>query len=218
MSIVVGLIGGLGEKGLTDTLVRGAGDFIGVGLIIVLARGVTVIMNNSQITDTVLHSMENAVNNTSSGVFGALMFLINLPLAFLVPSTSGHAALAMPILAPLADFAGVQRAMVVTAFQSASGVDQPDHADLRGGHGRAGAGQGALRPVPAVHRPAAAGPGRAVHRVRRRRSGGRLTHQGSRPVPGGTFAFCATASTAPGGASTTRPWRCRAKAIGSSSR
>ncbi len=122
MSIVVGVIGGLGEKGLTDTLVRGAGDFIGVGLIIVLARGVTVIMNNSQITDTVLHSMENAVDNTSSGIFGALMFLINVPLAFLVPSTSGHAALAMPILAPLADFANVPRAMVVTAFQSASGI------------------------------------------------------------------------------------------------
>lgn len=122
MSIVVGLVGGLGEKGLTDTLVRGAGDFIGVGLIIVLARGVTVIMNNSEITDTVLHSMESLVENASSGVFGALMFLINLPLAFLVPSTSGHAALAMPILAPLGDFAGVSRAMVVTAYQSASGV------------------------------------------------------------------------------------------------
>ena len=122
MSIVVGLIGGLGEKGLTDTLVRGAGDFIGVGLIIVLARGVTVIMNNSYITDTVLHSMENAVSNTNSGVFGAVMFLINLPLALLVPSTSGHAALAMPILAPLSDFAGVSRAMTITAYQSASGL------------------------------------------------------------------------------------------------
>ena len=122
MSLVVGLIGGLGEHKLTDTLVKGAGDFIGVGLIIVLARGVTVIMNNSSITDTVLHSMEDVVNNTSSGTFGALMFLVNLPLAFLVPSTSGHAALAMPILAPLADFAGVSRAMVITAYQSASGV------------------------------------------------------------------------------------------------
>jgi uncharacterized ion transporter superfamily protein YfcC len=122
MSIVVGLIGGLGEKGMTDTIVRGAGDFIGVGLIIVLARGVTVIMNNSEITDTILNSMESLVESTSSGLFGGLMFLINLPLAFLVPSTSGHAALAMPILAPLADFADVSRAMVVTAFQSASGI------------------------------------------------------------------------------------------------
>ena len=121
-SIVVGLIGGLGEKGLTDTVVRGAGDFIGVGLIIVLARGVTVIMNNAQITDTILHSMENIVSGTDSGVFAGLMFLINLPLAFLVPSSSGHAALAMPILAPLADFADVNRAIVVTAYQSASGL------------------------------------------------------------------------------------------------
>jgi uncharacterized ion transporter superfamily protein YfcC len=38
-----------------------------------------------------------------------------------VPSSSGHAALAMPVLAPLGDFAGVSRAMVVTAYQSASG-------------------------------------------------------------------------------------------------
>ena len=121
-AIVVGLIGGLGEKGLTDTLVRGAGDFIGVGLIIVLARGVTVIMNNAEITATILHSMENIVSGTNSGVFGVVMFLINLPLAFLVPSSSGHAALAMPILAPLADFADVNRAIVVTAYQSASGV------------------------------------------------------------------------------------------------
>jgi uncharacterized ion transporter superfamily protein YfcC len=122
MAIVIGLVGGLGEKGMTDTIVKGAGDFIGVGLIIVLARGITVIMNNSEITGTILHSMENVVENTSSGLFGFLMFIINLPLAFLVPSTSGHAALAMPILAPLADFAGVSRAIVVTAFQSASGV------------------------------------------------------------------------------------------------
>ena len=122
MAIVVGLIGGLGEKGITDSVVKGAGDFIGVGLIIVLARGVTVIMNNSEITGTILHSMENIVSDTNNAVFGAVMFLINIPLAFLVPSTSGHAALAMPILAPLADFAGVSRAMVVTAFQSASGI------------------------------------------------------------------------------------------------
>lgn len=122
MSLVVGLVGGLGEKGMTDTIVQGAGDFIGVGLIIVLARGVTVIMNNSEITGTILNSMENLVSETSSGVFALVMFLINIPLAFLVPSTSGHAALAMPILAPLADFAGVGRAIVVTAFQSASGI------------------------------------------------------------------------------------------------
>lgn len=121
MAIVIGLVAGLGEKGMTDTVVAGAGDFIAAGLIIVLARGVTVIMNNALITDTVLNTLEDTVQDTSAGVFGVLMFVLNIPLAFLVPSSSGHATVAMPVLAPLADFAGVSRAIVVTAFQSASG-------------------------------------------------------------------------------------------------
>jgi uncharacterized ion transporter superfamily protein YfcC len=121
MAVVIGLVAKLGEKGITDTIVKGAADFISVGLIIILARGVTVIMNNALITDTVLNSMEGRVEGSSAGVFGVLMFLLNIPLAFLIPSSSGHAALAMPILAPLADFAGVSRAIVVTAYQSASG-------------------------------------------------------------------------------------------------
>ena len=121
-AILIGLIGQLGEKGLTDTFVQGAGDFIGAALIIAVARGVTVIMNNADITDTILNSLENAVSSTSSAVFAVLMFIVNIPLAFLVPSSSGHATLAMPILAPLGDFAEVSRSLVVTAYQSASGL------------------------------------------------------------------------------------------------
>lgn len=120
-AIAVGLMGRMGEKRLTDTLVQGAADFIGPALVIVAARGVTAIMNNARITDTVLHSMEAAVAGTSSGVFAVLVFLVNLPLAFLIPSTSGHSTLAMPVLAPLAHFAGVPADIVVTAWQAASG-------------------------------------------------------------------------------------------------
>ncbi|MFE9483721.1 YfcC family protein [Streptomyces spororaveus] len=120
-AVAVGLVGGLGEKGTVNAVTAGAGDFIGAALIVMLARGVTVIMNNASVTDTILDVLQSAVADTSSGVFAVLMFAVNLPLAFFVPSSSGHAALAMPILAPLADFAGVSRALVVTAYQSASG-------------------------------------------------------------------------------------------------
>ena len=43
-------------------------------------------------------------------------------MSFFVPSSSGLAVLSMPILAPLADFAGVERSLVVTAYQSANGL------------------------------------------------------------------------------------------------
>jgi uncharacterized ion transporter superfamily protein YfcC len=122
MAVVIGLIARLGEEGTVTTIVAGAADFLGAGLIIVLARGITVVMKNAYMTDTVLHWMEDAVSGKSKGAFAILAFIVNLPIAFLVPSSSGHAALVMPILAPLADFAGVSRAIVVTAFQSASGL------------------------------------------------------------------------------------------------
>jgi uncharacterized ion transporter superfamily protein YfcC len=122
MAVVIGLIARLGEEGTVTTIVAGAADFLGAGLIIVVARGITVVMRNAYMTDTILHWMEKAVSGASAGAFAILAFIVNLPIAFLVPSSSGHAALVMPILAPLADFAGVPRSIVVTAFQSASGL------------------------------------------------------------------------------------------------
>lgn len=122
MAVVIGLIARLGEQGTVDTIIAGASDFLAAALIIVLARGITVVMKNTYMTDTVLHWMENAVSGTSQGVFGVLTLIVNLPIAFLVPSSSGHAALVMPILAPLAGFANVSGSVAVTAFQSASGL------------------------------------------------------------------------------------------------
>jgi uncharacterized ion transporter superfamily protein YfcC len=122
MAVVIGLIARLGEEGTVTAIVAGAADFLGAGLIIVLARGITVVMKNAHMTDTILHWMENAVSGTSTGAFAIIAFIVNLPIAFLVPSSSGHAALVMPILAPLADFAGVSRAIAVTCFQTASGL------------------------------------------------------------------------------------------------
>jgi uncharacterized ion transporter superfamily protein YfcC len=136
MAVVVGVIARLGEEGTVTTIIAGAADFLGAALIIVLARGITVVMRNAYMTDTVLHWMEKAVSGSSSGVFAILAFLVNIPIAFLVPSSSGHAALVMPILAPLSDFAGVSRAISVTAFQSASGfvnLVTPTSAVIMGG-------------------------------------------------------------------------------------
>ena len=50
------------------------------------------------------------------------MYWFEVLLSFFVPSTSGLAVLSMPIMAPLGDFSGVGRDLVVTAFQSACGI------------------------------------------------------------------------------------------------
>ncbi len=121
-SVVIGLIGRMREGDLTSTFVTGAGELLGVALIIGIARGITVIMNNGQITDTVLHWAEVALEGVGQAAFAVVMYVLFLPLSFLIPSTSGLATVAMPIMAPLAGFVDVPASLVVTAYQSASGV------------------------------------------------------------------------------------------------
>jgi uncharacterized ion transporter superfamily protein YfcC len=121
-SVVVGLVAGYGEKQITGNIMRGFGDFIGAGVAVVLARGVTVILNNTQTIDTILSWMEDAVSGTSAVGFTSLVLIINTGIAFIIPSSSGHATLAMPLLAPLADFADVSRPLVVTAWSWGAGI------------------------------------------------------------------------------------------------
>ena len=121
-AILVGLIARLGEKKLTGSFVDGARDLLGVALVIGLARGIVVIMENGLIADTILHSAEQSLAGVGDLAFINLMFWIEVGMSFFVPSSSGLAVLSMPILAPLADFAGVSRDLVVTAYQSANGL------------------------------------------------------------------------------------------------
>jgi len=121
-SIVIGVIGKMSELNFTNAFVDGARDLLGVALIIGIARGITVVMNNGEITDTVLNWAEQALGGVGEAGFVIVMFGLFLPLSFLIPSSSGLATVAMPIMSPLASFANVPSELVVTAYQSASGI------------------------------------------------------------------------------------------------
>lgn len=121
-AVLVGFVARMGEKRTVRLIVAGAADMLSPAIVIMLAAGVSVIMTNTQTLDTILSSMENLVSGASAAGFGIISIVINLPLAFLIPSSSGHAVLAMPLLAPLSDFAGVSRALTITAFQLGHGL------------------------------------------------------------------------------------------------
>lgn len=121
-AVLIGIIARLGEGRLVDSFVNGARDLLGVALIIGLARGIVVVMDAGHITDTILHAAETSVAGLSQTAFIIVIYWIEVGLSFFVPSTSGLAVLSMPILAPVADFAGVKRELVVTAFATASGM------------------------------------------------------------------------------------------------
>jgi len=121
-AISIGFVGGMKEKKIVSSFVDGARDLLGVALIVAVSRGITVVMNNGNISGTVLHYGESMLSGLSSLSFTLLTYVFYIPMSFLIPSTSGLATLSMPILAPLGDFANVGRELVVTAYQSASGI------------------------------------------------------------------------------------------------
>ena len=135
-AILIGIVGRLGEAGISETFIDGARDMLGVALVIGLARGISVIMGNGLIIDTVLFWAESAVAGLGGVAFINIIHLLYLPLGFLIPSSSGLATVSMPIMAPLADTAGVDRSLIVTAYQSASGllnIVNPTFAVVMGG-------------------------------------------------------------------------------------
>jgi uncharacterized ion transporter superfamily protein YfcC len=121
-SILLGVLCRLAESELVTAFVSGAAELLGVAFIIGISRGITVVMNNGKITDTILNLGEGALTGIGALLFTLLTYVIFLPLSFLIPSSSGLATLSMPIMAPLADFSGVGRELVITAFQSANGL------------------------------------------------------------------------------------------------
>jgi uncharacterized ion transporter superfamily protein YfcC len=122
MGIVIGFVGKMGEEGTVNAFIDGARDMLGVALVVAVARGISVVMTNGMIIDTVLYWCEQALSGLRSVAFVNTIFLLYIPLSFLIPSSSGLATVTMPIMAPLASFAGIPEHLIVTAYQSASGL------------------------------------------------------------------------------------------------
>lgn len=121
-SIAIAVVGGLSESEFVDKFFDGCRDLLGVMMVLGIARGIGLVMDDGMISGTILNYGESLLAGTSEVVFVNVMYWIHTVLSIFIPSTSGLAVFSMPIIAPLADFAGVGRDLAVTAYQSASGL------------------------------------------------------------------------------------------------
>ncbi|WP_452224393.1 YfcC family protein [Lacinutrix chionoecetis] len=121
-AIIIGIITGIKESVFVDTFVKGASDLLGVALIIGIARGITVIMADGLISDTMLYYASDLTTGMNKGLFATAMTGIYAVLSFFIPSSSGMAVLTMPIMSPLADTVNVGREIVVNAYQYGMGL------------------------------------------------------------------------------------------------
>ncbi|MBS9781645.1 MAG: YfcC family protein [Gammaproteobacteria bacterium] len=114
--IAMMFIAGLPEERILNAFMKGASSLVPVSLIIGLARAVNLVMEQGLISDTILYYASNMVSGMSSYTFIVALLFIFFLLGFIVPSSSGLAVLSMPIIAPLADTAGIDRSIIVSAY------------------------------------------------------------------------------------------------------
>ncbi|WP_399628955.1 YfcC family protein [Sporosarcina sp. SG10008] len=121
IGLVSGIISGMNYNKVAHVFLEGCQKLVYGALIIGVARAILIIMENAQILDTAVYALAIPLE-TLPPVLAALgMFVANAALNFLVPSGSGQAMIAMPILSPLADMVGVTRQVAVQAFQFGDG-------------------------------------------------------------------------------------------------
>lgn len=121
-ALLVGWIGKLSERLFVEKFIEGAAGLLGVSLVIGLARGITVIMNEGMISDTLVHQAAMWFGTLPAGVFIALLFFMYLGLTLFIASTSSMAVLTMPIIGALALAIQVPGREVVNAYIFGMGI------------------------------------------------------------------------------------------------
>lgn len=115
------LLSGLSENDAIDTFMNGAADLIQVALVIGVARGINIIMDNGYISDTMLFYASNLVSGMNGVLFSIVQMFLFTVLGIFIPSSSGLAVLSMPIFAPLADTVNLGRDVIVSAYAYGQG-------------------------------------------------------------------------------------------------
>ena len=121
-AVLIGFIYRINETVFVDTFIKGANELLSVAFIIGLARGVTVLMEDGLISDTLLYYASSFTDGMNKGVFINSIMFVYSGLSFFIPSSSGMAVLTMPIMSPLADTVSLGREHIVNAYLLGSGL------------------------------------------------------------------------------------------------
>ena len=122
LALIIAFVGGLSESETVKAFIDGCADMMSVVMIIALARGISILMAETGMSDWILLNASNALEGVSAFIFAPASWFLYVVLSFLVPSSSGMATVSMPIMGPLAANLGFSVETMVMIFSSANGL------------------------------------------------------------------------------------------------
>ena len=108
------------EKIFISDVLQGSSDILSVCLVISFAGGIGVILEETGLQNKIVHTLKDSLTNLSVLVIPIVLYILFIPLSFLIPSTSGFATAVFGIIGPAIGVALTANA--ITSFTLASGI------------------------------------------------------------------------------------------------
>ncbi|MGK7379638.1 YfcC family protein [Planococcus sp. 1R117A] len=121
LGIAIGLICGFSPSRIAEFFHEGFKMMLMGTLLIGLARSISIILEQGEILDTVVHFTTQLVGFMPAEIAAISMLIVQGLFNFLVGSGSGQAMIMMPIMSGLSDVLDVTRQTAVLAFQFGDG-------------------------------------------------------------------------------------------------
>ncbi len=121
MGLLTGIAMNYTPNEITKYFLDGARDIMSAAIVVGLAGGIVIILQEGKIIDTILHSMAEGMKDFGKVASVGIMYLIQTVINIVIPSGSAKAAITMPIMAPFSDYIGISRQATVVAFQFGDG-------------------------------------------------------------------------------------------------
>lgn len=121
-AILTGFVAKYNSDKIVEKMIEGASRLTSGALIIGVARGLTVILENGRIGDTITYALSSPLEQFPPLISGWFMTISHSIINFFIPGGSGQAMATMPIMVPLSDIVGLTRQTAVLAFQIGDGV------------------------------------------------------------------------------------------------
>ena len=115
-SILLAVITRLNEKIFIREFIKGAESLLSVAFIIGVARGVTIILNEGHVSDSILYYTANMVQGIQPAFFILMLLAFYIIFSIFIQSTSGMAVLTMPIIGALAILVNVPGREIVNSY------------------------------------------------------------------------------------------------------
>jgi len=121
MGLATGIAMSYNANKITKLFLDGVKDIMSAALIVGLAGGIIIILQNGNIIDTLLYKLSESISGMGRMASVGMMYVVQTVINLFMPSGSAKAALTMPMMSQFSDLIGVSRQATVVAFQLGDG-------------------------------------------------------------------------------------------------